>query len=158
NAIFPALVQTKLIESRQTSNYHRCGRTDKGVSAFAQVLSITLRSNCCHGVGVLKRLETPLVEEGQDEARCTPCVEEVASTVCTCGKNCSDATSELEYPRLINRCLPDDVRVVAWAPVPLGFSARFDCTARTYHYTLPLPASLNFNLEAVREAAALFKG
>ncbi|KAF2353764.1 Pseudouridine synthase catalytic domain [Trinorchestia longiramus] len=42
--LFDALLKTKLIKSRQTSNYHRCGRTDKGVSAFAQVISITVRS------------------------------------------------------------------------------------------------------------------
>lgn len=32
-----ALLKCKLIKSRETSNYHRCGRTDKGVSAFSQV-------------------------------------------------------------------------------------------------------------------------
>ncbi len=36
--LFEALLKTKLIQDRQTSNYHRCGRTDKGVSAFSQVL------------------------------------------------------------------------------------------------------------------------
>lgn len=35
--IFEALLTTRLIESRQSSNYHRCGRTDKGVSALSQV-------------------------------------------------------------------------------------------------------------------------
>lgn len=30
NLLFDALIRTKLIESRETSNYHRCGRTDKG--------------------------------------------------------------------------------------------------------------------------------
>jgi len=35
--LFDALLKTRLIESRATSNYHRCGRTDKGVSAFSQV-------------------------------------------------------------------------------------------------------------------------
>lgn len=35
--LFEALLKTKLIKDRQTSNYHRCGRTDKGVSAFSQV-------------------------------------------------------------------------------------------------------------------------
>ncbi|XP_016380519.1 tRNA pseudouridine(38/39) synthase-like [Sinocyclocheilus rhinocerous] len=34
--LFEALLQTKLIQDRQTSTYHRCGRTDKGVSAFSQ--------------------------------------------------------------------------------------------------------------------------
>lgn len=36
--LFEALLKTKLVQDRQTSNYHRCGRTDKGVSAFSQVL------------------------------------------------------------------------------------------------------------------------
>lgn len=35
--LFEALTKTRLVENRQTSNYHRCGRTDKGVSAFGQV-------------------------------------------------------------------------------------------------------------------------
>lgn len=42
--LFVALMKTCLIEGRETSNYHRCGRTDKGVSAFSQVISIDLRS------------------------------------------------------------------------------------------------------------------
>ncbi|XP_017077137.2 tRNA pseudouridine(38/39) synthase [Drosophila eugracilis] len=42
--LFRALSRTCLIESRATSNYHRCGRTDKEVSAFCQVISIDLRS------------------------------------------------------------------------------------------------------------------
>lgn len=35
--VFEALLKTKLVQDRQSSNYHRCGRTDKGVSAFSQV-------------------------------------------------------------------------------------------------------------------------
>uniref|UniRef100_A0A0A1WJ33 tRNA pseudouridine(38/39) synthase n=1 Tax=Zeugodacus cucurbitae TaxID=28588 RepID=A0A0A1WJ33_ZEUCU len=42
--LFQALIRTCLIESRETANYHRCGRTDKEVSAFCQVISIDLRS------------------------------------------------------------------------------------------------------------------
>nr|CAI5857051.1 unnamed protein product [Callosobruchus analis] len=43
--LFEALLKTCLIRDRSTSNYHRCGRTDKGVSAYGQVISITVRSN-----------------------------------------------------------------------------------------------------------------
>ena len=32
---------------RETSNYHRCGRTDKGVSAFGQVSSLGTLDTCC---------------------------------------------------------------------------------------------------------------
>ncbi|XP_013199182.1 tRNA pseudouridine(38/39) synthase [Amyelois transitella] len=42
--LFHALTKSCLIQSREMSQYHRCGRTDKGVSAFGQVISITLRS------------------------------------------------------------------------------------------------------------------
>lgn len=42
--LFTALIRLCLIESRETSNYNRCGRTDKGVSAFEQTVSIDLRS------------------------------------------------------------------------------------------------------------------
>lgn len=42
--LFNALTKSCTIESRETSNYHRCGRTDKGVSAFSQVISVDVRS------------------------------------------------------------------------------------------------------------------
>lgn len=41
--LFEALLKTRLIQDRQSSNYHRCGRTDKGVSAFSQVSSLRLK-------------------------------------------------------------------------------------------------------------------
>ncbi|GJQ87621.1 hypothetical protein Trydic_g17449 [Trypoxylus dichotomus] len=44
NYLFKALIKTCLIKSRSESNYHRCGRTDKGVSSFSQVISIDIRS------------------------------------------------------------------------------------------------------------------
>lgn len=44
--LFEALLKTKLIQDRQTSNYHRCGRTDKGVSAFSQVLQSACNEFC----------------------------------------------------------------------------------------------------------------
>lgn len=42
--LFEALIKSCCIESRETSNYHRCGRTDKGVSSFSQVISLDIRS------------------------------------------------------------------------------------------------------------------
>lgn len=38
--LMEALLKCCLIESRQQSNYHRCGRTDKGVSSYGQVILI----------------------------------------------------------------------------------------------------------------------
>lgn len=52
--LFDALIKAKLVEGREGSNYSRCGRTDKGVSAFRQVVSLDVRSNMADGVGVIK--------------------------------------------------------------------------------------------------------
>jgi tRNA U38,U39,U40 pseudouridine synthase TruA len=51
---------------------------------------------------------------------------------------------ELDYPKLLNRVLPPDIRVLAWCPTPPGFSARFDCKERTYKYFFPRG---NLNIE-----------
>jgi hypothetical protein len=42
--LFRALILCKLIKDRQSSNFTRCGRTDKGVSAMGQVVAFHLRS------------------------------------------------------------------------------------------------------------------
>lgn len=39
-----AMTRVCLIKDRESANYQRCGRTDKGVSAFHQVISIDVRS------------------------------------------------------------------------------------------------------------------
>jgi tRNA pseudouridine38/39 synthase len=49
------LLQTKLVPSREESNYHRCGRTDRGVSATGQVISLDLRTALLEGQGVFSQ-------------------------------------------------------------------------------------------------------
>lgn len=39
---------------------------------------------------------------------------------------------ELDYVAMLNRVLPVEIRVIAWAPVKPELSARFDCKLRTY--------------------------
>lgn len=124
-ALFEALLKTKLIESRETSNYHRCGRTDKGVSAFGQVISIDVRSNLLEGTGVKVR------EDG------------------TAHERPGDKTSELRYCFLLNKVLPPEIRCLAWAAVDPKFSARFDCKKRTYKYFFPKG---NLNIQMMQEA------
>eukprot|EP00026_Physarum_polycephalum_P008235 Phypoly_transcript_08314.p1 GENE.Phypoly_transcript_08314~~Phypoly_transcript_08314.p1 ORF type:complete len:505 (+),score=101.49 Phypoly_transcript_08314:107-1516(+) len=52
--LFAALQKTCLITTREESHYTRCGRTDKGVSAFGQVIALHLRSNLTSGIGILE--------------------------------------------------------------------------------------------------------
>ncbi|CAF4111480.1 unnamed protein product [Rotaria magnacalcarata] len=89
--LFGALMKTRLIEQRATSNYHRCGRTDRG------------------------------------------------------------DTEELDYVHMLNGVLPNSIRCVAWASVPDGKSARFDCISRSYRYYFP---KANLDLDRIRQAAA----
>ncbi|KAF1469933.1 tRNA pseudouridine(38/39) synthase, partial [Eudyptula minor novaehollandiae] len=109
--LFEALKKTRLVDNRQTSNYHRCGRTDKGVSAFGQVISLDLRSNLSEG----KQLNG---HKGESEGK-------------------SEREEELRYTHILNRVLPPDIRALAWAPVEPDFSARFSCLKRTYRYFFP---------------------
>ncbi|KAI9016990.1 pseudouridine synthase, partial [Gaertneriomyces semiglobifer] len=46
--LFDALITAKLIESRDTCKLSRCGRTDKGVSAFGQVVALQVRCQYKH--------------------------------------------------------------------------------------------------------------
>lgn len=48
-AIFAALKKVNLIDDITKCKYQRCGRTDAGVSAFNQVISLYLRSNLKSG-------------------------------------------------------------------------------------------------------------
>ncbi|KAL6650037.1 hypothetical protein ACP70R_014261 [Stipagrostis hirtigluma subsp. patula] len=98
--IFKALDRAKLlVGSRKESSYSRCGRTDKGVSATGQVISLFLRSN--------------IKDTGGDVL---------------------DERSEIDYVKVLNRILPQDIRVLGWCPVPADFHARFTCLGREYKY------------------------
>lgn len=79
-------------------NYTRCGRTDVGVSALCQVLTINLRSNA--------RLDAPL----------------------------PSTAHELDYPFILNKILPDEIRITGWKPAEPNFHARFSATYREYKY------------------------
>lgn len=128
--LFEALLKTRLIQDRQSSNYHRCGRTDKGVSAFSQVISIDFRSTqFCGGLGVK-------LPENVD------------------AKN-KGAVPELPYVKILNRVLPPDIKVLDWAPVAEGFSARFDCQSRTYRYYFPRGG---LDVELMADAAKRYEG
>ncbi|KAM0671811.1 tRNA pseudouridine synthase domain-containing protein [Ordospora colligata] len=41
---------------------------------------------------------------------------------------------EYRYDLILNTYLPEDIRVIGWAPVPDDFSARFTCIQRQYRY------------------------
>jgi tRNA pseudouridine38/39 synthase len=68
----------------------------------------------------------------------------------------SNTNSEpLPYIEILNRLLPDDIRVLAWAPVESTFNARFDCKSRTYKYFFEKG---HLDLELMKKAATYMTG
>ncbi|KAL4651673.1 hypothetical protein ACB092_01G178000 [Castanea dentata] len=126
--IFKAFEKTRLlVGDKKESQYSRCGRTDKGVSSVGQVIALFLRSNL-KGTGVTDSGD--IVLEDQYEG-------------------------ETDYVRVLNRALPNDIRVLGWCPVPVGFSARFSCLSREYKYFFWRE---NLNLLAMESAGRKFVG
>jgi tRNA pseudouridine38/39 synthase len=41
------------------------------------------------------------------------------------------------YCQMLNHCLPEDIRIIAYSEVPEHFDARFSCTYREYKYFFP---------------------
>lgn len=61
--LFDALIKRCLIESREKSSYSRCGRTDKGVSAFSQIIALRLRSKARTAGTLDKSTKTTLASD-----------------------------------------------------------------------------------------------
>ena len=163
-ALFDALLTTRLIASRSSCHYQRCGRTDKGVHAAAQVVSLWLRSRVTEGLGCVSesrrqrekdreerrsRGETISLEEDDDDD------EGKQQQGGEAAEGAEEQEEELDYPALLNKHLPASIRVLSFSPAPLSFSARFSCTSRTYHY---LCYADSLSLPRMRQAAALMVG
>ncbi|KAI1322712.1 pseudouridine synthase [Xylariaceae sp. FL0255] len=123
--------------------YSKCGRTDKGVSAFGQVIGIRVRSNR----PVRKKpKENPTTDvsqqEGSVEVEMPDAPEEgIEGKEKPPPQKFDDFADEIQYPRVLNRLLPPDIRILAWCPTtPEDFSARHHCRERQYRYFFTQPA------------------
>lgn len=171
--IFP---EDEKIVDWECCEYSKCGRTDRGVSAFGQVIGIRVRSN-----QPLPKKRVKLDEEGVESSTSTATEqasngaveEQLEETVKE--KPFDPILDEIPYPRLLNRLLPSDIRILAWCPSPPpDFSARFSCRERQYRYFFtqpafsPDPSSASapvgnvkpgwLDIEAMRDAAKRFEG
>ncbi|KAL7944649.1 pseudouridine synthase [Trichoderma barbatum] len=120
--------------------YSKCGRTDRGVSAFGQVIGLRVRSNRPLPKKQPQGNEVSEAsgeqEQGQEVAGADqekkPKVE---------AKPFDDIRDEIPYPHVLNRLLPKEIRILAWCPSPPpDFSARFSCRERQYRYFFTQPA------------------
>lgn len=122
--------------------YSKCGRTDRGVSAFGQVIGLRVRSN-----RPLPKKQAEVDEEAdlvEEEGHEVAGEEEQAkkqSKPKAPPKPFDDIRDEIPYPHVLNRLLPKEIRILGWCPAPPpDFSARFSCRERQYRYFFTQPA------------------
>ena len=126
--------------------YSKCGRTDKGVSAFGQVIGIRVRSNR----PVKKSNETATNVDVDGEfagsdltAPSEPPAFDEETISHDANSSFNPVKDELPYLSILNSVLPSDIRVLAWCPnPPVDFDARFSCGERQYKYFFTNPAFL----------------
>lgn len=159
--LFQALAKTRLVDPDkgfEGCGWERCGRTDRGVSAAGQVVSLWVRSAAGGQTeaSVDKSHSTDL-DEGlvRHEVGTTPSEDmlELAGTaddfpetsLLAPSRTPSRPRSEFHYVQLLNRILPPTIRIIAWAPIASSFSARFNCRRRHYKYFFS-PEGLDLSL------------
>jgi tRNA U38,U39,U40 pseudouridine synthase TruA len=179
--LFAALRKACLVESREGCGYTRCGRTDKGVSAAGQVLSIRLRSKAArwdapdghtlaerarHSSSALEDLGVVPKAEGEAAGRASlslagrpseglPSSWSRGDGLANTGSPFPPPSQEVDYAHSINKLLPPEIRVMGWADIPDSFSARFSATIRGYRYFFP---RRELDVVAMREAAGRMVG
>lgn len=125
--VVKALLKAKLIDSRATSGYSRCGRTDKGVSAVGQVVALQLKSafheQASWDEEGTKLLETKdLVNNSRDKlAVWAPIRKKKGDASTGTIARQQKELSEYPYDKILNNLLPEDIRI-------LGKSKSSPCT------------------------------
>ncbi|KKF93587.1 putative tRNA pseudouridine synthase C25B8.05 [Ceratocystis platani] len=165
--LWKALTCTRLIYPKDANvvdfdccEYSKCGRTDRGVSAFGQVVTLRVRSN------------RPLPKPEGSAGGVTEAME-IDSTEKAPEKEWDPIRDEIRYCSVLNRVLPPDIRILAWYPdPPADFVARFSCRERQYRYFFtqpayaPIPGPLQnsqssngwLDIDRMRNAAKHFQG
>lgn len=152
-AIFHALEKTCLINSRDDCGYSRSGRTDKGVSAFGQVIALHVKSKFVKGTEILVDGKRKVMNEDDLPRNSMMTIDCFTPSKLKFKKglkrkiedNDNDdpqkeaelvhiSMSEKDFAQMLNNVLPPTIRVLGWSPVSKGFSARFSTKARTYRY------------------------
>ncbi|KAJ2080943.1 pseudouridine synthase deg1 [Coemansia sp. RSA 988] len=146
--LFRAMASCGLIVSESTCGYSRCGRTDRGVSSFGQVISLYVRSS---GKFITEEELEAIAEEGGEKSKL------VTRDIFNDSKPVllPPIEGELPYASMLNKHLPPEIRILAWSPVSMDFNARFSCTSRFYKYFF---SEKGLNIEAMQIAARKFLG
>ena len=165
NVLFDSMAKAHLIDPTaglDGCGWERCGRTDRGVSAAGQVVSLWIRSQICPVEGHDEE-EDPTVEElgksvpegSTDDAFGALTLDTDPTSTFTSHTRDSKPNQEIDYLNVLNRLLPDTIRIIAWSPVSDAFSARFACKYRHYKYFF---SSLHLDVPRMQAAAPRLLG
>ena len=167
-----AIRQARLAAEDDPLKFSRSGRTDKGVSAFQQVVTTRVRTKLSSGLGVTKWIDPsamPIddrqaehiydVSMGCESAESLLSPDKKDVTLSTALNDVTEITaddSDYDFVIMINRNLPPEIRILSWFPVQdESFSARHNCLGREYRYFFPRG---NLDVNAMKKASKLFCG
>ncbi|KAI8600853.1 pseudouridine synthase [Dissophora ornata] len=159
--LFNALLAARIIDDPQNCNYSRCGRTDRGVSGLGQVIALTVRSALPKSSPHVIRSEDDGFDPEEQESLEGLTQEEQEAKAGVYWKKGikrnkdGSVFGELAYLNIVNRLLPPDIRIIAWAPVSEEFNARFNCSWREYKYFFPKGF---IDIDRMRTGAVKFLG
>ena len=112
--------------------YSKCGRTDRGVSAFGQVVALRVRSR-------LKQRGSS--HQAADMKSGVGASQAVNGDETEPDRAAEDDEAEIPYALVLNSILPSHLRVHAVCLDPQSdFDARFSCVGREYRYFFTNPA------------------
>lgn len=128
-----AHTKQRLEISWEGCQYSKCGRTDRGVSAFGQVIGIRVRSNAPVEKEEVVSTNGDSEDVSMDDIH-GPVLEDEAPPF-------DPISDELPYAYMLNMVLPPDIRILACCyDPPEGFDARYSCLERRYKYFFTNPA------------------
>ncbi|KAG9092163.1 hypothetical protein FRC06_000219 [Ceratobasidium sp. 370] len=166
--LFDALVATRLVDpagGMDGCGWSRCGRTDRGVSAAGQVVSLRVRSAMGERPVLesetREKMEVSMQEEVVNEDMGLPLgLTSPGSSRSSTPPPTTEPRRELAYVHILNRVLPPTIRILAWSPVSDTFDARFSCQYRHYKYLFPRGGRKGDALDvaAMRDAARRLVG
>ena len=169
--LFDALRKARLVTSRATCNYSRCGRTDRGVSSTGQVVALHLKSafptNATWDEDGTKFLEAIDLPKNENESRkvwtvprskkrkkksknnnLNNSVKDNPEVTTSPTNRIEREINEYSYSKILNNILPASIQILGWTPVTDEFSARFSASSRTYRYFF---CKRRMNADAIRE-------